>query len=304
MNIQTDEPPDSPAPEVMSPTRPLYWSVRRELWENRSIYIAPAAVALIFLFGFLISTIRLSHRINASAPDRLKQHEIVVLPYNVAAFMILITAFLVGLSYCLEALQSERRDRSILFWKSLPVSDRTTVLSKASIPLVVLPLIVLTITVALHMVMMMVSTLILLGNRPALIALWTHLKFVQMTLALIYGLIVVALWHAPLYGWLLLVSAWARRTALLWALFPPIVISLFETMVFHTTYFARLMKYLMIGFFKEAFDTQSQGRIAIDPLTTLRPGNFLSTPGLWLGLLFAAAFIAEAARQRRNREPM
>ncbi len=61
-------------------------------------------------------------------------------PYTFAAGCIMATAFIVGVFYCLDALHGERRDRSILFWKSLPVSDLTTVLSKASIPLVVLPL--------------------------------------------------------------------------------------------------------------------------------------------------------------------
>jgi ABC-2 type transport system permease protein len=169
---------------------------------------------------------------------------------------------------------------------------------------VVLPLLVLTITVALQMVMMMVSTMVLLGNSPGLIALWTHVKFVQTTLAMIYGLIVIALWHAPLYGWLLLVSAWAKRSVLLWVVLPPLVISLFEKMVFSSTYFALLLKYRFIGFFKEAFDPSTQGHPAIDPLTTLTPGNFLLTPGLWIGLLFAAAFFAAAIRLRRYREPM
>ena len=51
----------------------------------------------------------------------------------------MLTAFLVGVFYCLDALHGERRDRSILFWKSLPVSDLTTVLAKASVPCRVLP---------------------------------------------------------------------------------------------------------------------------------------------------------------------
>jgi ABC-2 type transport system permease protein len=305
MNTQSDELPDSPAPEVLSPTRPLYWSVRRELWENRSIYIAPAVVASIFLFGFLISCIGLNRRMSTLPTlDVLKQHQLVVRPFDTAAFMILLTTFVIGVLYCFDSLQSERRDRSILFWKSLPVSDRTTVLSKASIPLVVLPLLALTITVALQMVMMMVSTLVLLGNSPGLIALWSHVKFVQTTLAMIYGLIVIALWHAPIYGWLLLLSAWAKRSVLLWVVLPPLVISIFEKMVFHTTYFGLLLKDRLIGFFTEAFAAGTQGHSSINPLMTLTPGSYLLTPGLWIGLLFAAAFFAAAIRLRRYREPM
>ena len=57
--------------------------------------------------------------------------------------------------YCLDALYGERRDRSILFWKSLPVSDLTTVLSKASIPIVVLPLLTFAVTVATQLIMLL-----------------------------------------------------------------------------------------------------------------------------------------------------
>ena len=74
----------------------------------------------------------------------------------------LVVAFLVGIFYSLDALHGERRDRSILFWKSLPVSDLTTVLSKAVIPLVVLPLLVFAITVTLQFIMLMVSAAVLL----------------------------------------------------------------------------------------------------------------------------------------------
>src|SRR5712692_8666140 len=144
MNIESNV-----VPAAMSPTRPMYWSVRRELWENRSIYIAPLIVAAFVLFGFMISTIGMPHRRRAVlmlAPEQ--QRATIGMPYHLAATMLMLTALIVGVFYCLDALHGERRDRSILFWKSLPVSDRTIVLSKASIPLVVLPLFILSIIVA------------------------------------------------------------------------------------------------------------------------------------------------------------
>src|SRR5207245_2315921 len=104
---------------------------------------------------------------------------------------------------CLDALHGERRDRSILFWKSLPVSDLTTVLSKASIPLVVLPLLTFTITVAMQLIMLLLSSAVLLGSGLNVATLWTQLSFVQMSLLLLYHLMTVhALWPAPIYGWL------------------------------------------------------------------------------------------------------
>jgi len=130
------------APAILSAWRPLYWSVQRELWENRSIYIAPLVVAGVYLFGFLISMITLPHRMrDAMALDAAKQQAAIEQPYDFAALLIMGTTLIVAIFYCLDALYGERRDRSILFWKSLPVSDVTTVVSKAIIPILVLPLV-------------------------------------------------------------------------------------------------------------------------------------------------------------------
>ena len=115
------------APPTLSATRPFYWSVRRELWENRSIYMAPLIAAGVVLFGFGITAFDLPQlRRNALALESTRQRAAIEMPYDIAAMMIMFTVFIVGIFYCLDALHGERRDRSILFWKSLPVSDLTT----------------------------------------------------------------------------------------------------------------------------------------------------------------------------------
>ena len=126
MNASSDAVPESAGVDApgynASQTRPFYWSVRRELWENRSIYVAPLIVAGVELFGFLISSIGLPGRrrtvLSLGAEQARAQIEV---PYDVVAVMLILTAFVVGLFYCLDALYGERRERSILFWKSLPV---------------------------------------------------------------------------------------------------------------------------------------------------------------------------------------
>jgi len=283
----------------------MYWSVRRELWENRSIYIAPLAVAAVVLFGFLISTATLPRRMLAlSALDPAKQYHAIERPYNVIAGLLVVTAFIVGVFYCLDALHGERRDRSILFWKSLPVSDRTTVLAKAGVPLVVLPLLVFAIVVTAQVFMLLLSTLVLLPHGQSLAMLWAQLPLFKMSLALLYALTAIALWHAPIYGWLLLVSGWARRATFLWAVLPWLAICVFEGIAFRTSHFASLLKHRLIGGFMQSFGLEGRGSVANDPLTHLTPGRFLSTPGLWIGLAFAAAFLAAAVRLRRYRDPI
>jgi ABC-2 type transport system permease protein len=184
------------------------------------------AAAGVAMFGFFIGLFWLPGSMHGHAG--MDPFLMEVMPYGHTGWLMMMTAFLVGVFYSLDALYGERRDRSILFWKSLPVSDVTTVLSKASIPLVVLPVLVIGITVATHLIMLLISTgvLILSGINP--MTLWTQLPLLQMELVLIYGVIVLALGQAPLFAGLLLISGWARRTAFLWAVLPPLAVCFIE----------------------------------------------------------------------------
>jgi ABC-2 type transport system permease protein len=297
------------APAAMSATRPMYWSVRRELWENRSICIAPLAAGAVYLLGFMISMIWLPRSMRELAAQHpVNQQVALAMPYSHAAMLLMVTALIVGVFYSLDALHGERRDRSILFWKSLPVSDLTTVLSKASIPLLVLPLLVFAITVPLQLIMRLLATAVLLLGGGGAATLWTQLPLFQLELVLLYSLTVISLWHAPFYGWLLLVSGWARRAPFLWAVLPPLVIGVFEKIAFHTSYFGSLLHVRLGGFAAAAFDLKDKNGVTLDahfiPLSQLAPGRFLSSPGLWIGLAFAAACIAAAVRLRRYREPI
>jgi ABC-2 type transport system permease protein len=321
MNTQSNAVPDSPldpqavAPAALAPTRPLYWSVRRELWENRSIYGAPLAVGAVYLVGFLISLYWLPRSVRALvAGHRLAtlnpaQQSLVQLamPYAHAGMLLTFVGFLVGIFYSLDALHSERRDRSILFWKSLPVSDLTTVLSKAIVPLVILPVLVLAVTIPLQIVMRLLSAAVLLTSGASAAIPWGP-PLLEMEVVLLYGVIVMVLWHAPLYMWMLLVSGWARRATFLWAVLPPLAIAALEYIAFHTSYLGSMLQDRLFGFAAGAFDLKDKNGVPIDahfiPLEQLAPGRFLSIPSLWLGLIVAAIFFAAAVRMRRYREPL
>jgi ABC-2 type transport system permease protein len=289
----------------MSATRPMYWSVRRELWENRSIYIAPLIVAAVQVFGFAISTISLAERRRAVLLlDPAHQRAAIEQPYDLAAMMMIFTVFIIGVFYCLDALHGERRDRSILFWKSLPVSDLTTVLSKVTIPLVVLPLIAFAIIVCVQLIMVLETAVVLIFHGMSPASTWAHVPVAFNLLVLLYGLAAIALWHAPIYGWLLLVSGWARRATFLWAVLPLIAIGIFERITFGTSYFGAFVKHRLMGFGPGAFDFRGRDHPTIDSLSQLTPGTYLSSPGLWIGLVFVVAFLALTIRLRRYRGPI
>ncbi len=280
-------------------TRRLYWSIRRELWEHRSIYVAPLAAAAVFLFGFLIA---LPHHMRG-VKTLDQAHKVLDTPYELAAGLIMGTAFIVGIFYSLDALYGERRDRSILFWKSLPVSDLTTVLSKLTIPLIILPLLSFAITVATQFVMLLLSSVALLGSGLSVGTLWAHMSFFHLSLMLLYHIVTVhGLWYAPLYGWLLLISAWAPRAPFIWAFLPPFVIWGLEKIAFNTSHFLAMLQHRLTG--PEPSSTVAPHGTVMEIISALTLAQFLSTPGLWIGLAIAAAFLFVAVRLRRYRGPI
>jgi ABC-2 type transport system permease protein len=277
-------------------SRAMLWSIRREIWENRSIYIAPMAVGAVIVFAALLATISGSprHGLTFDAqPGKLPQ------PYEVAAVALMATTLIVAIFYCLDALYGERRDRSVLFWKSMPVSDLATVLSKMAIPLVILPLVTFAITIATQLVMLLLSSAVLLTKGQSAAALWT-MPWFRMSLGLLYHLFTVhSLYYAPIFGWLLLVSAWAKRLPFLWAFLPLAAIGIVERMVFNTSRFPAMLSSRMSGGMGE--NTANSGAMMFGDLHL---GEFLSKPGLWMGLAIAAACLAAAVRLRRYRAPI
>jgi len=309
MNTPTNVMPDAPlasqlrAPALIPAAQQVYWALRREFWESRWIYLAPLAVAALFLFGFLVSIIHLPHEMRALARvDPARQRDTILQPYNMAAGLLMGTFLLVAMFYCIETLQRERRDRSILFWKSLPVSDVTTVLAKASIPFVVLPLLCCSIAIATQFIMLLLSSTVVAGSGLTVATYWEQVSLFQASLLLLYHVLTVhVLWSAPIYGWLLLVSAWARRAAFLWAVLPPLAICALEKLLFNTAHFAAFLGHFFTGG-TEGF--YAPGTFPMDPGTHLTPGRFLSTLGLWMGLAVTAVFLALAVRLRRYRGPI
>jgi ABC-2 type transport system permease protein len=288
------------APLAFSATRPFLWSLRRELWENRLIYLVPLAAAAVFLFGFLINLIVFRRRVHGAWPAYpLPQQHVLSIPHEMSAGLIMGTALIVGIFYSLDALYGERRDRSILFWKSLPVSDLTTVLSKLAIPLVIIPVLSYAITVVTQFIMLLVASTVLLGSGANIAAMWTQEPFFHSSLDLFYHMLTVhGLWYAPLYGWLFLVSGWAPRAPFVWAVLPPFVICGVEKMAFNTMYFLSLLKVRLTG------PPDPEMTKNADFMSTLIPHHFFDQPGLWAGLAVAAVFIAAAIRLRRYRGPI
>lgn len=294
---------DHAPPAALPWRRVFYWSVRRELWENRAVLVAPVAIGAVALAGAMVATLGVPGALRAIAAGDLKAADRIMVPYSFAALAVLLTGLLVAVLYALGALQGERRDRTLLFWKSLPVSDRMTVLSKFAVPLAITPAVTFAVVFAVQLLILIWSTLVTIANGMSPALLWRHADLTTMWLVLPYGLVVNAVWQAPVFAWLLLVSAWARRMPILWALGPFVAPALIEGIGLRTTHLGNFIGERLLGGFAQAFSVDGKAEAAIDNLGQINPARILSQPDLWIGLLFAAAFLAAAIWLRRRREP-
>ena len=293
-----------PTHAVISLRRAFYWSIRRELWEHRSIYVAPLLVAALTLTGFLIgSGYQIGKVRSAQSLGPMELQAAIDRPYGLAAMFLMGIGFLVSIFYCVEALHGERRDRSILFWKSLPLSDFTVVLSKMMIPLAVVPLITVALTIVAHLSMLLINIAMMLISGMSLSLLWSNLSLVRMWLMMVYHMFALhGLWLAPAYSWMLLASAWARRAPFLWAVLPLIAVGVVEKITFNTTHFRRWMLYRFGG--APGSDAYPGSDHAMHAWANLNVGQILLNPGLWSGLIVAALLLFAAARVRRSRGPI
>jgi ABC-2 type transport system permease protein len=171
-----------------------------------------------------------------------------------------------------------------------------------AIPLVVLPLVAFAIALATQAILLAVSSAVLMASGVEPDTVWSRLS-AQMPVVMLYGVMAHALWFAPIYGWLLLVSAWAKKAPFLWAVLPVFGAFVVEKIAFGTSHVASLVQYRFMGAMREAFAANAM-KEPIMQLSQLDPVRFLGSPGLWIGLAFAAAFLAAAIWLRRRREPI
>ena len=309
------------------------WLLRRELWESRSLYIVPLVflTLLVALYSYGLLThgpggmIRIesgSDVINLQQMIKEEPHARQALklaagglPFIVPAVLLNAVMLFVWFFYLTDSLYSERKDRSVLFWKSLPVDDMTTVLSKLVTAMVVIPAITFAGVMIAALGMALANTVFawVIGESASQL-IWSQMPFLSGPATLLYAFVVQSLWFAPVFGWLLLASAWARRAPALWALLPPAGIALLEGAIFRSSHFAQLVGDRISSVVPTAFHDKDINRIiekihdSEDKIewseafgSLIDPGSFLSDPGMWGGLLIAAVFMAGAIWLRRYR---
>lgn len=303
--------------------------IRRELWEHRQLWLAPLVVAVLLVICALPSNLGPinvdltglpghfswgAHQgLAGELPGELRTaifglgHWLLSLPLYLT--MVLVLSFYLG-----DCLYAERKDRSILFWKSLPVSDLTTVGSKALVGMVLVPLGVFVLALVTDLLFSGIWHLrAYLGAPSALLMPWDTVTWLKVQCLMLIGVIVSILWYAPMGAYLLLTSAWARRSPFLWAILPPILAPLAERLAFGTDYLRNLLAYRSFGMMEipavqEAFASSRYALGSPHIIVLSKVFDHLDLAGvfgnvdLWLGVLVAVVFVLLTARIRRYRD--
>lgn len=282
------------------------WTIRRELWENRWLWLAPGSIAAVLLVGYIVYALGrlpaqvagLAAVLTAHSSNHLRE------PYEVVSGVMMGIGLLVAVIYCVDALYGERRDRSVLLWKCLPVGDLETVLAKLTIPTVVLPAIVWAFTVVLQLLMLLASTAVLAAHGQSASIVWSSSRVFADAVPLLYHLVALhGIATSPIYAWILLVSAWAPRAPLAWAILPPVALGVLEKVALGTTRFAALLLGRLGGGAPPSTTTATAGNGGMMRLMDPTLPGLIVAPGFWIGLAVAALFVAGAVRVRRSAQP-
>lgn len=300
----------------MNTTTNLMMLVRREVWENRSLWIAPLVVCGVILLIAAIGGIHVGNGDefwfgwNSDAPhvssvhvDPRKLEKIYAGTIIGFAVVQLLTLGIVVFFYLLDSLLAERKDRSILFWKSLPISDSEVVSSKLITALVLAPIYVLFIIAFTQLAFGVVWYLRgAVGLPGELLMPWDAGVWLQVQAAVAALVPAVVLWYLPLAGYLLLVSVWARKNAFLWAVLPPAGILLIESLLTDSLRFGEFLARRFVGVF-QVMDLHGSGDAGPTLGVFVQHVAYVFTHyETWLGVLAAAGFIIAVIRMRRYRD--
>lgn len=300
------------------------WLVRRELWEARVVWMAPVIVAVIVIGGS-IGAATFSHNFDINGMDAAslaKMNEAiradridsvlavgisgVILPFYIALFF---TQFF----YAIDAIYGERRDRSILFFKSLPVSDPEAVLSKLVVASVIMPAATALAAFAGQLGVCAVLSLKVGSSLGLQAHLWSPSMWGDALALNGYVLLAEMLWSLPVVGYSFVVSAWARRAPIGIAVLVPFGLTLAEWIVLHTRHVLDTVLGQAFGLFNVAFrgHTTNGFGFVLDKNTfdtahaareLVMRSEFLVSAELWTAVAVGVALITASVAVRRYRD--
>ena len=296
--------------------------IRRELWEHRSIIVTPIVIGLILSLGVLMTEGMLTAHTEevdigiatmSNLGDESHRSAVINGLLFIPSVIILIGMSILVIFYSLDALYAERKDKSILFWRSLPVTDAETVISKALTGALVIPLISFAAIIATQLISMLLSSIwIMIEGGNAIHLIWAPASLLSLWAATLAGILMLSLWLSPFLGWFLFVSAFAKRMPLLLAALPIVMLPMLENWIFGSkmffeAFFVRTVEPIRDAAeaAKASFEISENLRVSsfiANPWQAIDFGNFFAKPDLWAGLIVSAIFITAAVYVRRYRD--
>jgi ABC-2 type transport system permease protein len=287
------------------------WLVRREFWENRAIWLIPAVLGGLLVLASLFGGYQV-----LGAVDLATVRAVVQAGALDGMVLIAVTFFVVmsiySTWYLLDCLYADRKDRSILFWKSMPISDTATVVCKLATALIVIPLLYFALADLTTLIMAFIISV--RANSYIDSSLWRGGLWLQIQALWLYLIVTAGIWYLPVAAWLLVVSAWARRAVMLWSILPPLALVIAERVFLGTHVIAGQFASRLGGYFSHAlqYDPGATNwvttEIGHDTINTpvsviqfLNPGGFFSSSDTWIGAAVGAALIAGAIQLRMRR---
>lgn len=291
------------------------WLVRREIWEHKAIWVAPAIVIGCLALLVLTGHAQLGPIGEAGdsrifeAPRELHQKLLVIVYAGLAMVMFMVMG-IVAFFYAIDSLYADRRDRSVLFWKSLPLSDAETVMSKFAVAIVVIPLVALAASALAQLVVAAGgSARLSMSGLPGGLMWHPEALFGGFAVAFLWC-VTAMLWYAPVVGYLMLASAWAPRGPFLWAVLPPVGLWILERVVVGSEHVGDFITGRLFGLYR-LLGQESDGEVnraggdlhkigEVDLVGSL--GEFYASADLWLGVVAAFLLLAGAMWVRRYRD--
>jgi ABC-2 type transport system permease protein len=306
----------------------MKWLIRRELWEHKGMFLwAPIVVALVMILFMSVSSTHMGIHFYGSDATGAEQQAVtahtIAGSYMASSVPLFAMLGFIVFFYCLGALYEERKDRSILFWKSLPISDDMTVLSKVLAALGMAPLITVAVAVVTSLVLVVILGISMTIKGTPIFGLVLSDPAFYLAPLEVLGLVpVYFLWALPTVGWLLMVSSWARSKVFLWAVGVPLIAiviikwahfqfggGLDGDWLIHNV-IARGLGGLIPGswvFFDHtapeqlAINAQAQRGLSLLPVF-VESWKTLGRPSVWIGAAVGVAMIFAAIRLRRSRD--
>ena len=207
----------------------------------------------------------------------------------VLGFPILLTVGFGLLAYSLSTFADERKDRSLIFWRSLPVSDLTTVLSKVFIVTLIVPLMVIPYIILLQLVAMTSASIFFATNDIVSFGWLWGSYIITDWFRIIFSLWAQALWSLPLFLWLMLAGTYAARP-IAGAIVPPVILIVLEGIIFKTNLVLEFIEN-RIGFWSrsDSFPKEYQEIRVVDISDILL---LFSTQAFWIGILASVILVA------------